>query len=38
MIVLETAFFIEQFRWLLFIYVLIPERILEEESSLRDCL
>ena len=36
--VLETVFFKEQSRWLLFIYVLVSERILKEESYWRDCL
>ena len=31
--VLETAFFIEQFQWLLFNYVLVSERILKKESE-----
>ena len=30
--VLGTAFFIEQFPWLLFNYVLVSERILKKES------
>ena len=30
--VLETVLFIEQSCWLLFIYVLVSERILKEES------
>ena len=30
--VLGTAFFIEQFQWLFFNYVLISERILKKES------
>ena len=36
--ILGTAFFIEQFWWLLFNYVLVSERILKKESLWRDCL